>query len=86
MSHLNYGRSYKMEGCSIKEHSLHPNMKLHSNNLTYEDLTTIYEPMGFEHFKIEGRTWSELEAALTYCNYMIKPEWHDIVILELLKK
>lgn len=81
MSHLNFGRTYKMEYCGITENTFYPEVKKH--HLVYEDLRDIYEPMGFEHFKIEGRTWDNLSIALTYCNYMIKPEYKDYVLMNL---
>lgn len=78
ISHLNYGKKYAMEGCVIKHDSF--SKEINENNLYYEDLVNIYEPMGFEHFKIEGRTWSNIDLLLTYCNYMIKPEYRNVVI------
>ena len=48
--------------------------------MTYDMIKEKYAPMGFEHFKIEGRTWNELDLALTYCEYMIKPEYKNYVL------
>ena len=34
-----------------------------------------YVPMGYENFKIEGRTANLFQLVDTYCHYMIKPEY-----------
>lgn len=83
-SHLNYGKKYGMESCLIKENGLHPNT-INRSHITYEMIKNIYEPLGFSHFKIEGRTWDRLSLCLTYCNYMIKPEFHNTVISLLMQ-
>ena len=48
--------------------------------MSYELIKEKYAPLGFEHYKIEGRTWNELEVALTYCEYMIKPEFQNYIL------
>lgn len=79
---LNYGKEYKTPWCGIVENNFYPNA--HKNHMTYDMIKEKYAPMGFEHFKIEGRTWSELELALTYCEYMIKPEYKYYVLTGLI--
>ena len=47
-----------------------------------------YVPMGFHHFKIEGRTASIFSLLETYCHYLIKPEYQGetrILLLNNLK-
>lgn len=83
-SHLNYGKPYRMDSCYIVEDIFFPDEKIHGNNMTYQDIKEKYAPLGFEHFKIEGRTWGELEAIMTYCNYMVKPEYKDYVMKRVL--
>ena len=72
-----------MEFCGINYDTLHPDTRKH--HLSYDDITNIYEPMGFKHFKIEGRTWDQFALAITYCYYMIKPEYKDYVLRDLVK-
>lgn len=36
-----------------------------------------YVPMGFKHFKIEGRTANLFSLIDTYCHYFMKPEYRD---------
>ncbi len=43
-----------------------------------------YVPMGFNQFKIEGRTVPDIALAENYIYYMIKPEYKDTARLELL--
>ena len=80
-SHLQRGKKYHMPFCNIKQGGLHPDTRKH--HLTYNDIKNIYAPLGFEHFKIEGRTWDALSLSLTYANYMVKPEYRDQFILAM---
>lgn len=43
-----------------------------------------YVPMGYNQFKIEGRTVPDIALAENYIYYMIKPEYKDTARLELL--
>lgn len=43
-----------------------------------------YVPMGFNQFKIEGRTVPDIALAENYIYYMVKPEYKDTARLELL--
>lgn len=54
-----------------------------STHITSENLHTKYVPMGFSQFKIEGRTIHPLNVIESYVYYMAKPEYKDIVRLEL---
>lgn len=76
---LNYGQRYHMQHCSIPVDGMFASTG-NEHLLTYQMLHDIYAPMGFTHFKIEGRTWTQREAVITYVNYMVKPEYHDYVI------
>ncbi len=84
ISRLNYGKKYRMEYCSIKDGAL--NIDIKKEHITYEEIVNIYEPMGFTHFKIEGRTLTSLEVLIAYCNYMVKPEHKDYVLALILKE
>lgn len=43
-----------------------------------------YVPMGFQHFKIEGRTSNIFQILDTYCFYLLKPEYREEMRLLLL--
>ncbi|MBQ8180824.1 MAG: hypothetical protein IJ010_02465 [Ruminococcus sp.] len=62
--------------CGCEERTIFDNRKL-STNISPDDIWEKYVPMGFEHFKIEGRTLSKLNLVETYIYYMIKPEFRD---------
>lgn len=79
---LNYGKDYRTPWCDIPGNSFYPETR--KNHMTYDIIKEKYAPMGFEHFKIEGRTWDELELALTYCEYMIKPEYQHYILTSLI--
>ena len=42
--------------------------------------------MGFKHFKIEGRTWPDIDLAIFYAEYMGLPEYKNYIISLLLNK
>lgn len=48
-----------------------------SNHVTPDDIWEKYVPMGFENFKIEGRTAGNMFLIENYMYYMIKPEFRD---------
>ena len=49
-----------------------------------EDIVKNYEPLGFKHFKLEGRTLSDLEVAANYIKYMVKPEYKEYVLTRIM--
>ncbi|MBQ8960998.1 MAG: hypothetical protein IJ071_07255 [Ruminococcus sp.] len=54
-------------------------------HISPDDIWEKYVPMGFEQFKIEGRTAGHLNILETYMYYMIKPECRDEARFRLLK-
>lgn len=56
-----------------------------STHISPDDIWEKYVPMGFEQFKIEGRTASSLNILETYMYYMVKPECRDEARFKLLK-
>ena len=44
-------------------------------DISPDDIWNKYVPMGFHHFKIEGRTANIFSLVETYCHYLIKPEY-----------
>ncbi len=52
-------------------------IRKHSTHITPEDIYNKYVPMGFRHFKIEGRTSTMITLMETYLYYMVKPEYRD---------
>jgi collagenase-like PrtC family protease len=48
-----------------------------STHISPDDIWEKYVPMGFEQFKIEGRTANTLNVLETYMYYMVKPECRD---------
>jgi len=51
--------------------------KKHSTHITPSDILEKYIPMGFNQFKIEGRTLNAFTLAEYYLYYMVKPEYLD---------
>lgn len=63
-------------GCGCGDRTIFDNMKM-PNNISPDDIWEKYIPMGFRHFKIEGRTASQLNMIETYMYYLIKPEYQN---------
>ena len=83
---LQYNRIYEIPYCNIEHQPIHPIAKQYSNTITYEMIKNNYEPLGFEHFKLEGRTLTDLIEAIIYSEYMVLPQYRDIFITTILEK
>lgn len=57
-----------------------------STHISPDQIFNEYEPKGFQYYKIEGRSLSNLENVLNYAYYMIKPEYKDDFIFSMLYK
>ncbi len=62
--------------CNCAERSIF-DIKGLSTHVTPDDIWEKYIPMGFEQFKIEGRTASRLNLIETYLYYMVRPEFKE---------
>ena len=66
----------KFADCPCSQRSLFDVMHL-KNHISPDEIWGKYIPMGFEQFKIEGRTFETLNLLEHYMYYMIKPECRD---------
>lgn len=80
---LNYGKNTTLENCGINGTTC-ASARNYKNNITPNEIYTKYAPMGFEQFKLEGRTLKPIEVALNYTYYLIKPEYKDTALIALL--
>ncbi len=55
-----------------------------STYVSPQDIFEKYLPMGFNQFKIEGRTVSDVNLLETYIHYMVKSEYKEKVRLKML--
>ncbi|MCH5347690.1 MAG: U32 family peptidase [Oscillospiraceae bacterium] len=55
-------------------------------HISPETIIDKYVPMGFKHFKIEGRTATDINLLETYVYYMVKPEHQTKVRFDMLTK
>lgn len=71
---LNFGKTYALYECKIKEEVLHPN---HFNKqcISPEYINDIYLPLGITHMKIEGRTFTSTNLIAVLAKYLVKPEY-----------
>lgn len=56
----------------------------YSTHITPRSIYEKYVPMGFENFKIEGRSVPDINVLENYVYYMVKPEYRDKARLEML--
>lgn len=75
LSVLNYGLDYSID-CKITYGNLHPNTFAYKNNLYPDELYNHYsQDLGITFFKLEGRTFSDIDLILNYARYLVKPEY-----------
>lgn len=73
-----------LERCPFGQRGVYDIRNLRTH-ISPDDIWEKYVPMGFEQFKIEGRSSSNLNIAETYMYYMAKPEYRDEARFTLLK-
>lgn len=66
----------KFADCPCATRSLFDVIKL-KNHISPDEIWDKYIPMGFEQFKLEGRTFETLNLLEHYMHYMILPEYKD---------
>ena len=69
--------------CEYTKNTVYDLDKL-STHVSPQDIFEKYIPMGFNQFKLEGRTASDVNLLETYIHYMVKPEHKDRVRLKML--
>ena len=74
----------KFVDCNCAGRSLFDVKKL-KNHISPDEIWGKYIPMGFEQFKIEGRTFETFNLLEHYMYYMIKPECRDEARFEFLR-
>lgn len=60
--------------CEYGEHNCVHTIQDYPTVIKPDDIWEKYVPMGFHHFKIEGRTANLFSLVETYCFYLIRPE------------
>lgn len=76
---LNGGQNYRVE-CPITYNTIHPDTMNYKNNISPEEIESVFEKQGFKHFKLEGRTLPDYELSANYVRYFIKPEYQLYVL------
>lgn len=79
---LNGGKYYSVN-CGINGSTLHPRVMSYHNNISPKDIQE-YSQEGFSHFKLEGRSLSDVEVVLNLTRYCIKEEYQQEATLLLL--
>ncbi len=70
--------------CPCSERSLFDIVSL-KNHITPDEIWNKYIPMGFEQFKLEGRTFGTFNLLEHYMYYMVKPEMKEQARFEFLR-
>ena len=83
---LNVGKPYKkLPSCFVYlTNDVSELTRTSSSYITPEQIFNEYVPRGFQYFKLEGRSLSDLENVLNYAYYMIKPQHKDDFLLHML--
>ncbi len=86
LAHLTYLKEkYSViNHCHISEGVNHPSKIGCGNNLSWEEIEK-YHQMGFQHFKLEGRTLESSTMFAQYLYYLIKPEYYFYVAESVVK-
>lgn len=78
--HTSRRQLYEVEHEYVCHNPIRENRKLcfggNEITITRERIKEIYEPIGFEHFKISGREMG-VSIVTNYSHYMVRPEWKD---------
>ena len=74
----------RFDSCPCAERNLFEITGL-KNHISPDEIWNTYIPMGFEQFKIEGRTAGTLNLIEHYMYYMIRPECKDQARFEFMK-
>lgn len=80
---LTYGKPYNLNFCNIPGNPLYP-YKEKCNRISYQDIKEKYAPLGFKHFKIEGRTFEPVYYINACVEYMVKPEYQIFIATNIL--
>lgn len=80
-AHLSYLKHHYSVAnrCKINEEINHPVRLGQGNNLSFEDIKK-YNEMGYQYFKLEGRTLTTGTVFANYLYYLVKPEYHFLFI------
>lgn len=70
--------------CDYGEQNSLSKYKQYPTHISPDAIWQKYVPMGFENFKLEGRTANLFLLVDTYCYYFARPEFHDEARLLLL--
>ncbi|MBQ5319694.1 MAG: hypothetical protein J6K17_11410 [Oscillospiraceae bacterium] len=70
--------------CEFMNYHIYMSNKF-STHISPESIEKDYIPMGFNQFKLEGRTMGDMDMLEMYVYYLVKPEYKDLVRFELLK-
>jgi collagenase-like PrtC family protease len=83
-AHVNKLADYEKFECPYMSNSIYDTVNFDTRILP-DALYETYVPMGFRHFKIEGRTSSSADNIDTIIQYTAKPEYKDQARLKLLR-
>lgn len=70
--------------CDYGEHNEFHTIQSYSTYVSPEDIWEKYVPMGFNNFKLEGRTANFFYIMEVYCHYLIRPEYRVDAMATLL--
>ncbi|MBQ8177489.1 MAG: hypothetical protein IJ035_10700 [Oscillospiraceae bacterium] len=70
--------------CEFMGYDIYKSSKF-STHISPDSIEKDYLPMGFNQFKLEGRTTDDISMLEMYMYYLVKPEHRDVARLDLLR-
>ena len=74
---LTFGQYFNAPFCPIKTTTIQESFK-HKNFISIDEIFNYYNKMNFSYFKIEGRTFTDIELITIYNHYFVKPEYYNL--------
>ena len=79
LSQAQINNQHEEYACNLHKTNFFEVIVSSSAAIKVQDLYTIYADMGFQHFKIEGRTDLLIDVLESYLYYMVKPQYKDLI-------
>lgn len=82
---MNFSSTDPFSPCKAQSNASFYDLINRKNFISLDKIREEYAPAGFDHFKLEGRNHSNFDVLESYLHYFVKPEYKDIVRLDILK-
>ena len=78
LCNLSFGKRFVLPECPAPiKNTLSYSVRNYPTYISYERIKDIYEPMGIQYYKLDGRDIPGINVILLYGSYMVLPEYRD---------